>query len=261
MNLINPVFIGHGSPMNAISTNRYTEFLKNYPSTIPAPKAIVVISAHWQTEGTFITGNPIPKQIYDFYGFPAELYKVAYSPKGSPEVADFFQAENIGINIDAERGIDHAGWAVVKHMYPEQNIPLLELSLDIHKTKAEHFALGNLLGRYCSQGILFLGSGNVIHNLSDISFNENEKPFAWAMDGDAWIREQIINRNMKHLLDYEKYFPHHGRSIPTNEHFLPLLYILGMATENSKINTIYEEIQNGSISMRSIEVDQAGLAV
>ena len=257
MNLINPVFIGHGSPMNAISSNAYADFLGKYAKAIPAPKAIVVISAHWQTEGTFMTGSPKPEQIYDFYGFPEALYKVEYSPRGSLEVAEFIRAENIGITIDRSRGIDHAGWAVVKHMYPNQDIPLLEMSLDMRKTNAEHFALGGLLGRYCGRGILFIGSGNVIHNLSDISFDENEKPFPWAVNGDAWIKEQISSLNIEYLLNYEKHFPHYARSIPTNEHYLPLLYILGMATGKSQIKTIYEEIQNGSISMRSIEVDQA----
>ncbi len=251
---LNPIFIGHGSPMNAIEVNNYTLFLSNYTKTIAIPKAIVVITAHWQTKGTFITGNDHPEQIYDFYGFPDELYNVKYNPIGSKQVAELISSEIKGISIDGSRGIDHAGWAVVKHMFPEQNVPLLEISLDINLNAKQHFLLGQQLGKLSNKGILFIGSGNMVHNLRDISFNDNEKPFQWAVDADLWLSDCLNNTKINELIEYETLLPDFRRSIPTNEHYLPLLYILGMHDQRNKIKTIYEEIQNGSISMRSIEV-------
>jgi 4,5-DOPA dioxygenase extradiol len=254
MQVSKPVFIGHGSPMNAISNNFYSKFLNAYAKSILAPRAIVVISAHWQTQGSHITGNAHPGQIYDFYGFPDELYKLKYSPEGSAEVASEIEDDGLGIKIDEKRGIDHAAWAVVRHMYPEQTIPLLEMSLDVKKTAKEHFSLGAKLSKYSERGILFIGSGNVVHNLRDISFNEEEKPFEWAIESDRWIKEKLEDNDIAKLLDYEKSMPNVRRAIPTNEHYIPLFYILGMKKEDTKINTIYDEIQNGSISMRSIEI-------
>lgn len=240
--------------MNAITENRYSAFLSGYARTLPDPDAIAVISAHWQTEGSFITGNEHPQQIYDFYGFPEELYKVKYSPPGSMEIAELVASEVGEIKIDSTRGIDHAAWAVVKHMYPEQNIPLLEISLDISKSPEQHFELGKQLKKLCTSGILFIGSGNMVHNLRDISFDDDEKPFTWAVKADEWLKEKLSNKEIEELVDYEKNFPEYKRSIPTNEHYLPLLYILGMHAPSGNIRTIYDEIQNGSISMRSIEV-------
>lgn len=249
-----PVFIGHGSPLNAISKNRYTEFLAAYAKTIPAPEAIVVISAHWQTTGTRITGSDQPDQIYDFYGFPEALYQLKYTPPGSAAIAGRISSVIQDISVDPDRGIDHAGWAVVKHLYPEQNFPLLELSLDINKSPADHFRLGQELGGLSRKGILFIGSGNLVHNLGQVSFDPETEPFAWAVAADRWLADSLQASQIDRLVDYEKHFPDYKRSIPTNEHYLPLLYILGMHDQSKPVITIYEEIQNGSISMRSIEV-------
>ena len=251
----NPAFIGHGSPMNAISDNAYTKFLHSYAQSMPTPNAIVVISAHWQTKGTYITGNLKPKQIFDFWGFPDELYKTIYEPDGSPGIAKEIHEKNIGIQIDDNRGIDHAGWAIVKHMYPKQDIPLLEMSLDVNKTEKEHFELGTKLTVLCDRGILIIGSGNIVHNLAEITFTEDSSPFRWAIEADNWIKDQMHSGSLDALMEYKKYMPKYARSIPTNEHYLPLLYILGMKAEKNDIKTIYEEIQNGSISMRSICIE------
>lgn len=252
--IINPVFIGHGSPMNAIAQNRYSQFLRLYAQSIAKPKAIVVISAHWQTKGTFITGNNAPPQIYDFYGFPQELYKVKYAPIGSKTTAQLISSNIQEIEIDLHRGIDHAGWAVVKHMFPNGDIPLLQLSLDKSKTPREHYQLGKKLKTMLDTDILFIGSGNIIHNLGDITFDEDAEPFTWAQEADNWIKSTISNNQINQLIDYDQFFLNYKRSIPTNEHYLPFLYILGMHDESTKIRTIYDEIQNGSISMRSIEI-------
>lgn len=250
----NALFIGHGSPINAISSQEYSKFLAQYAKSIDKPEAIVVISAHWQTNGTCITANPHPQQIYDFWGFPEELYAVHYAPKGSPEIAKRIVEGNSGIKVDNERGIDHAGWAVVKHMYPEQDVALLEISLDINKSEKEHFELGRKLSRYCREGILFIGSGNVIHNLRNINFDDNAKPFEWAISADAWMKEKIEMYDIDQLVNYRIAMPDYLMSFPTNEHFIPLLYILGMKDESQRIKTVYEEKQNGSIYMRSVEI-------
>jgi 4,5-DOPA dioxygenase extradiol len=254
MQINQPVFIGHGSPMNAIADNKYSKFLNRYGQSINLPKAIIVISAHWLTKGTYITGNAKPEQIYDFWGFPDEVYNVKYSPQGYPEIAKEIENASLGIQIDYERGIDHAGWAVVKHMYPKQNVPLLEMSLDINKTENEHYHLGKELSKYSEKGILFIGSGNIIHNLRDISFDENIEPFDWAVEADSWIRDMLSTKEIDNLINYKQNMPNYHQSIPTNDHYIPLLYILGMIKSNNEIRTIYEEIQNGSISMRSIEI-------
>ena len=250
-----PLFIGHGSPMNAISSNQYTKFLSTYAQSIPLPKAIIVISAHWQTKGTYITGNSNPEQIYDFWGFPDSLYKTKYKPRGSFEAAKLISEAGIGIEIDNDRGIDHAGWAVVKHMYPNQNIPLLEMSLDINKIEREHLELGAKLTSFCDDNILFIGSGNVVHNLRDVTFDENARVFEWAIEADTWVKNELQSNSIEKLISYKKYMPNYLHAIPTNEHYLPLLYILGMKKANNTINTIYEEIQNSSISMRSIRIE------
>jgi 4,5-DOPA dioxygenase extradiol len=250
----NPLFIGHGSPMNAVSSNSYTRFLHDFALTFPIPRAILVISAHWQTRGTWITGNANPGQIYDFYGFPDELYRVRYAPPGSPETAKLLEDADIGIQFDGERGIDHAGWAVVKHLYPEKNVPLLEMSLDVDKTEREHFDLGQKLARFCDQGILIIGSGNLIHNLRMVDFEDDAKPFQWAVETDAWQKEKLETDGINDLIDYRKNMPHWQKAIPTDEHYLPLLYVLGMRGGGDTVETVHEEIQNGSISMRSLRI-------
>ena len=240
--------------MNIIENNSYTDMLKTLSKTIETPKAIIVISAHRLTRGTYITSNPTPPQIYDFYGFPEELYTYKYTAPGAPELAKQIEADNIGVQIDETRGIDHAARAVLFHMYPEQNIPVLEMSLDVNKSLEEHFALGQKLAKYREENILIIWSGNIIHNLGNISFDEDAKPFDRAVEMDNWFKEQIKENNTETLLNYPNYLPNHGLAIPTTDHYLPLLYVLGMKNSNEQITTIHESIQNGSISMRSIEI-------
>ena len=250
---INPVFIGHGSPMNAIEQNNYTRFLSSLGTTIK-PEAILVVSAHWRTKGTRITGAAKPEQIYDFYGFPDELYGIKYAAPGLPDLAEEIARAIPDIAVDPTRGIDHAGWAVAKHLYPDQNIPLLQLSLDTGKTEREHFELGKSLRQFAERGILVIGSGNVVHNLRDINFDDDAKPFKWAASADNWVKEKTERYTIDELIDYKKHFPDYLRALPTDEHYLPLLYILGMKNDDEKVTTLFEEIQNGSISMRSLKV-------
>jgi 4,5-DOPA dioxygenase extradiol len=253
-NITPALFIGHGSPMNIIEDNSYTEFLKEYSKSLKAPSAIVVISAHWLTNGTFITGSANPPQIYDFFGFPHELYDIQYAPKGLPELAHKIASDGIGIQVDAHRGIDHAAWAVIKYLYPNQDIPVLEISLDVNKSSIEHFNLGKQLSKYRKENILLIGSGNLVHNLHNVSFDDNVTPFKWAVDIDNWFAEQLNNEDIDKILNYSVYLPNYKQGIPTTDHFLPLLYTLGMQLPDEKITTIHQSIQNGSISMRSIQI-------
>ncbi|NCC58710.1 MAG: dioxygenase, partial [Synergistales bacterium] len=234
--------------------NRYSRFLSGYAKKIPRPAAIVVISAHWQTRGTFITSGRNPQQIYDFGGFPDDLYSVGYAPDGSPETAARMANAGLGVSEDPDRGIDHAAWAVIRHMYPAKDVPLLEMSLDVNKPEEEDFEMGKRLAKLGQNGILFMGSGNMVHNLRNISFEEKQKPFPWAVKADLWLKEAIENHEVEKLIYYREKMPEYRMSIPTDEHFLPLLYIMGMRAEEQSAGTIYEEIQNGSISMRCIEI-------
>ncbi len=240
--------------MNIIENNSYTEMLKTLSKRIETPKAIIVISAHRLTHGTYITSSPTPPQIYDFYGFPEELYEYKYAAPGDSTLAKKIEADNIGVQIDETRGIDHAARAVLCHMYPKQNIPVLEMSLDVNKTLEEHFALGQKLSKYRDENILIIGSGNIIHNLGNISFDDDAKAFDRAVEMDNWFKEQIRENHIEGLLNYPKYLSNHKLGIPTTDHYLPLLYILAMKRPEEQITTIHESIQNGSISMRSIEI-------
>ncbi len=251
---INPVFIGHGSPMNAIEDNRYSAFLRDYALSIARPSAIVVVSAHWQTDGTRITGAETPEQMYDFYGFPDELYSLVYAPRGDPALARSIAEEFREIRVDETRGIDHAGWAVARHMYPQHDIPLLELSLDYNKSEREHYEFGKRLAALSDRGILVMGSGNAVHNLRNVSFDSEARAFPWAIEADAWIASRIADGNAGELIEYRTCMPGWKQAVPTDEHFLPLLYILAMNGPGRTAHTLYEEIQNGSISMRSFEI-------
>jgi 4,5-DOPA dioxygenase extradiol len=251
---INPIFIGHGSPMNAIKRGRYSGFLGAHAASIPRPRAILVISAHWQSEGSRITASANPGQIYDFYGFPDELYELKYAPPGSPELAREVASEIPEIALDETRGIDHAGWAVAKHLYPEANVPLLELSLDYTKREREHYELGKRLAVFTDRGVLVIGSGNLVHNLREMSFDDEARPFPWALAADKWFAERIARDEDRELIEYRDCMPGWQRALPTDEHYLPFLYVLAMRRAPGGARTAYEEIQNGSVSMRSVEM-------
>lgn len=244
-------FIGHGSPMNVISDNSFTDSLKQFSASLMRPENIVVVSSHWQTHGTFITGSPNPEQIYDFYGFPEELYRIIYKPAGNQELAKRIVNENSGVRVDNSRGLDHAAWAILKHIYPDYDIPVLEMSLDVDKEPADHYEFARQFAKYRNENILFIGSGNLVHNLSDISFGEDADPLEWAVKIDQNIKTKIIDEDISGLVNYRENIDDYRRAIPTNEHYLPLLYVLAMKEDNDRLNFIDETIQNGSISMRS----------
>jgi 4,5-DOPA dioxygenase extradiol len=248
------LFIGHGSPMNIIQENDYTKGLKELGKTLPKPKAILVISAHWLTRGTYITCNDHPRQIYDFYGFPDELFKVIYQPKGIPELAKKI-VKNTGwikIRCASDWGLDHASWAVLKHIYPDADIPVMELSLDYSQPPQYHYRFAPILSFLRQEEVLIIGSGNIVHNIKLADFdNLDAKPFEWATSFDEKVKELLLSGNHEKLEGYEKQIDFAHQALPTNEHFLPLLYIAGLQQPGEKVNFIYEGFQNGSVSMRS----------
>lgn len=248
------IFIGHGSPMNAIAQNDYTEILKNFGAQLPRPKAILCISAHWLTEGTFITSSQQPKMIYDFNGFPDELYQVQYPASGSPEAALFVRhaIENTDIKFDnGQWGLDHGTWSVLKHIFPNADIPVLQLSIDINLNGEGHLNLGRELAQLRKHGFLIVGSGNIVHNLRQISWSENEAPFEWALSFDSWFKENLKQRHFNEISTNYLNHAYGKQSVPTPEHYFPALYAAGASAQDDTMQFITEEIQNGSISMTS----------
>ena len=246
------LFIGHGSPMNIICKNDYTESLRKLGQSLPRPDAVLVISAHWLTKGTFICSAEKPEQIYDFYGFPDQLYGVQYHPPGARTLAEFMAQELRPENIRTDNawGIDHASWAVLVHMYPKADIPVFEMSIDRMKTEQEHYALGKKLSYLRKQNILIMGSGNIVHNLRQIDFEEDAEPFPWAIEFDEFIKDAIVRNESDRLLRYKELSPASRLAVPTNDHYVPLLYSMALREENERVEFIHEGIQNGSISMR-----------
>jgi len=246
------LFLGHGSPMNIILNNAYTEHLMKLGQDIPTPKAILVVSAHWLTQGTYITSAENPKTIYDFYGFPQELYNVTYPcPGAGVQIAELDAVfKNASIQYDSDRGLDHAAWAVLKHMYPNANIPTMEMSLDYNKTPKEHFELAKKIAPLRDQGVLIIGSGNIVHNLRAVDWNIDATPYDWAVEFDKIAKECILEKNHRSLIEYEKLGRAALLSIPTSEHYIPMLYTLGLQAEDEQVDFSYEGFQNASISMR-----------
>jgi 4,5-DOPA dioxygenase extradiol len=248
------LFVGHGSPMNAISTNPYTSDMRRLGAHLPRPEAILVVSAHWQTRGTFVTSAAHPEQINDFYGFPDILYQVRYTPPGSPAHAARIarDGQENPIRADDRRGIDHAGWAVVKHLFPDGDVPLLELSLDATRTPEEHFAIGRSLASLRENGILVIGSGNIVHNLGMIAWEDENAAYDWAVEFDERARTAILDGDDRSLMTYDRWGSVARFAVPTNEHYLPLLYTAAMRHPADTVTFPHESMQNGSISMRCV---------
>ncbi len=251
------LFIGHGSPMNAIDNNEYTRTLTTLGTQLPKPKAILVVSAHWLTEGSWVTEMAHPKTIHDFYGFPQALFDVQYPAPGSPEVAQFIQAFNFQPKIRGDNenwGLDHGTWSILRHMYPLADIPVLQLSLNISQPPDYHFNLGKQLSKLRDRGVLLLGSGNLVHNLQQIRWEPKAKPWEWAIKFDEWLKKKLLERDFSAVLNDFHSSPEGKLSIPTLDHYYPIHYILGAANDRDELKFEYEEIQNGSISMLSIRL-------
>ncbi len=245
------LFVGHGSPTNAIEENEHTKGWKRLARKITKPKAIVCVSAHWLREGTAVLHVKKPKTIHDFYGFPDELYRVKYPAPGNVSLAEKIQKKihSLNVSLDNEWGLDHGTWSVLKHMYPNATIPTIQLSLDYQLTPQKMYQLGKELSFLREEKVLLMGSGNVVHNL--MRMNTISKPHAWAKEFDSFVQTNLESRNDEALIHYEKN-PHAQLAHPTNDHFLPLLYALGAAPKNEKPFFVNEKIVYGSISMRCV---------
>jgi 4,5-DOPA dioxygenase extradiol len=243
------LFMGHGTPTNALEVNDFTKGWKRIAKKIPRPRAIVCISAHWLREGTAVLHVKKPKTIHDFSGFPPELYQQKYPAPGSLDLAEKIQKKvrSTTVSLDKEWGLDHGTWSVLKHMYPNANVPVIQLSLDYQLTPEKIYALGKELSFLREEKILLIGSGNLVHNL--MRMNLVSKPHAWAKEFDEFVKTNLDNRDDKKIIHYENH-PTALLAHPTNDHFLPLLYILGAASKDEKPFFFNEKIVYGSISMR-----------
>lgn len=255
MHTMPALFIGHGSPMNAIELNEVTRQWREEAAKLPKPKAIILISAHWQTMGTKVTTSESPEMIYDFYGFPKELYEVVYAPKGATDIAQQLLSEYQGsIHADDRWGLDHGAWSVLTHLFPKANIPVVQLSLDRMKSSQEHVDFAKTLRFLRKEGVLIVGSGNIVHNLGHIVFSEDVEGAPWAKEFDQYIKDAILHEDMEKVIQYDSFGDSARLSVPTNEHFLPLLYILALRESGESLHLFAEKIQYSSLSMTSVYI-------
>jgi 4,5-DOPA dioxygenase extradiol len=252
-------FIGHGNPMNVLMDNAFTRSLAATASSLKEkPNAILVISAHWLTrKGTFVSVTEKPETIYDFYGFPEEMYKVNYPAPGAPDQAGELKKIVISTEVqeDKEWGLDHGAWTVLKHAFPDASIPVFQMSIDYSQSAAYHFKLAAELQSLRSKGVLIIGSGNIVHNLRQANFQDMNAPaYGWAEEFDQVSKQKILNRQFDELVHYEKIGQAAMLSIPTPDHYFPMLYSLGLMTDTDHVRFTFEEIQNASVSMRCFEI-------
>jgi 4,5-DOPA dioxygenase extradiol len=248
------LFIGHGSPTNAIEDTEFSRAWAEVGASLPKPRAVLCVSAHWETAGTCVTAMEKPRTIHDFYGFPPALHAMEYPAPGCPELADEVRAlvRGTAVEPDSEWGLDHGAWAVLCRMFPEADVPVVQLSLDKGKAPAFHHALGRELGALRRKGVLVIGSGNIVHNLREMTWEDTA--YDWARAFDARIAELILTRDYAAVIDYHKLGRDARLSVPTNEHFLPLLYVLGMQEAGEGAAFFANKVTLGSMSMRSVRI-------
>lgn len=245
------LFVGHGSPMNAIEDNPYSRAWSALGQSLEKPKAILSISAHWFTRGTKINNEPFPNQIYDMYGFPDELYQVKYPAPGAPSLAERVQ-ELLGssVTVDNHWGIDHGAWSVLRRLFPAADLPVLPLSVNAQLAPAEHYALGQRLKHLRDDGVLILGSGNVVHNLGRIDWRKPEGT-PWAEAFDQYIYRAVMNSKFDDAINYLSAGDAAELAVPSLDHFLPLLYVLGASDVADQISVFNQDCMLASLSMTS----------
>jgi len=246
------LFVGHGSPMNALERNRFTETLTGLSQRLPRPRAVCVVSAHWVTRGSEVLAVAKPRTIHDFYGFPAPLYEVEYPAPGAPSEAARV-ARELEIQQDETWGFDHGAWSVLRHLYPEADVPVFQVSLDAGRSLPRHVELGSELAGLRDRGVLILGSGNIVHNLRRMEGEKNAQPFPWTIEFDSDVKKAIETRDLASLATPEAW----GKALaalahPTLEHYVPLLYCMGSTTGRDAVSYPYEGFEYGSLSMRMV---------
>ena len=253
------LFLGHGSPMNAIEENQFVQGFRNISKEIPIPNAILCISAHWFTNGTFVTAMEMPKTIHDFGGFPPELFAVQYPAKGSPELAKAASELLLPeiVHEDHSWGLDHGAWSVIRHLYPKADIPVIQLSIDYTKPAQYHFDLAKKLQKLREKGVLIIGSGNIVHNLRMVDFrniNTIGYGYDWAIEAREKTNNWLLDGDFQQLIDYQKQGNALQLAIPTPDHYLPLLYTLGLKEKSENLSLFNNELIAGSLSMTSVRI-------
>jgi 4,5-DOPA dioxygenase extradiol len=247
------LFLAHGNPMNAIQDTPVSRAFADLGQRLQKPRAIVCISAHWMTQGFRVTSQAHPKTIHDFYGFPAQLNAVQYPAPGHPELAQAICSESQGkISLDASWGFDHGTWSVLRHLFPKADIPVVQVSIDLHASPSAHYEIGTKLRTFRDQGVLIIGSGNITHNLRRVDFSGSQPTPSWAENFDRWVANQVESRNHPALT--ENFMEADGAeiSVPTPDHYLPLISALGATFESEKPETVFTGFELGSISLRSL---------
>jgi len=253
------LFVGHGSPMNAISENEFVQNWRNLGKSIPRPKAILCISAHWETKGTFVTAMPNPPTIHDFGGFPKALFDVQYPAPGSPEFANETKriVSKTTVGLDEKWGLDHGAWSVIKNIYPLADVPVFEMSLDYYQSPQFHYDLAKELSPLRDKGVLIIGSGNIVHNLGMVAWDKVDEPeygYDWAIQANDTIKRLIMANNHKELIHYSSLGKEVQFAVPTPEHYLPLIYALALKEENEPLSFFNDKAVMGSLTMTSVKI-------
>jgi 4,5-DOPA dioxygenase extradiol len=253
------LFVGHGSPMNAIEENEFVAGWREAGKTLPKPKVILCISAHWETRGTYVTAMEKPATIHDFGGFPLRLFEVEYPAPGSPELA--LETQKIitktEVGLDQKWGLDHGCWSVVKHLYPSADVPVIQMSLDYYQTPQFHYDLAKELASLRRKGVLIVGSGNLVHNLHRVAWDKMNEPgfaFDWATEANEKMKKYILSGDHQKLINYRSEGKAFDLAIPSPEHFLPLLYILALKEDNETVDLFNDKAVAGSLSMTSVKI-------
>lgn len=253
------LFLGHGSPMNAIEENEFVTGFRNMAKEIPKPIAILCISAHWETKGTLVTAMPNPRTIHDFGGFPKELFDVQYPAPGSPELASETKSliQKTEVDLDDKWGLDHGAWSVIKHLYPNADVPVIQMSLDYSQTPQYHYELAQELSSLRNKGVLIIGSGNMVHNLRMMAWdklNSSGYGFDWALEASDKMRKFILDGDHKQLINFRSHGKAFDLAIPTPEHYLPLIYSLALKEERDDLSIFNDKVIAGSITMTSLKI-------
>lgn len=256
--LMPAIFIGHGNPMNAVARNVYTEGWAAIGKAIPRPDAVLAVSAHWYIPACAVTADVAPRTIHDFGGFPEELYRVQYGAPGSPALARLVRdlLSPVSVELDESWGLDHGTWAVLKHVFPKADIPIVQLSIDKTQPPPFHYELGKRLAALRSEGVLVVGSGNIVHNLHTYAWGaQGVGPFDWAVRFEDQARELLLKSDHAPLVAYKRLGHDAQLSIPTPDHYLPLLYVLGAGGASGQISFPVEGVDGGSVSMLAVQID------
>jgi 4,5-DOPA dioxygenase extradiol len=250
------LFVGHGSPMNAIETNEFTLEWQKLGKSMVKPNAILCISAHWETRGTFVTAMEKPQTIHDFGGFPQALFDVQYPAPGNPDLAKETKdiVSKTAVGLDEKWGLDHGAWSVIKRFYPEADVPVIQMSLDYYQNPQYHYDLAKELTSLRNKGVLIIGSGNMVHNLRAVDWGKPNQGFDWAQEANEKFKKLIVVNDHQQLINYKDLGREVELAVPTPEHYLPLLYAMALKAKNEEVSFFNDKSVMGSISMTSVRI-------